>query len=173
MEKTELFFVDLHSRLGKLVDTALLINGSQSENMIALTAEDFIENRSGLFVTAGLGRDAPAVGYIACRNITETVPDSDLSALMPEKSVHEYAVIGGLYLVKSIRGRGIARQLVQRMTDKIFADFETVDGCAAHCNADSLPAFATYGYQPMSTRQQLFEPVPGKTPVLLPRNHVQ
>jgi GNAT superfamily N-acetyltransferase len=171
MAMAELYYIDPQSQLSSLVDTQALIEGMQEADMVPLVAEDFERHKLGRFIIAGLGVHNPAIGYAACREIiTDTMSPAEPNTDQPPTVFHKYALIGSLYLHPGIRGHGIAQQLIQRVTDQTFQNFQSVDACVAACNSNSLGAFTGNGYQESElTIGQSITGSPDKTIVIMPR----
>jgi hypothetical protein len=170
MENLELYFTTAKSLLGRLVDPTPIIEASCQENMLPLTHFAFADHKLGIYVTGGVGKGAPVLGYAACKEfITITDQEKPFTGL-PEGVNGDVAVVGSLYLDKSIRGIGIASQLVSYITSRIFTCNENVQACLSQCNQASYRAFARNDYQPMTKDQAVIRPAIGKVTLIETRS---
>lgn len=130
MTKPELHLIDTHSQLGELVDSTHLIQATKTEAMDGLTAGSIAEHAIGIYLTEGIGKNVPAVGYVACKRIIS-------------KSI---GMIGGLYVMPRYRDLGLAKQLTHEVTNRTFANNPDISFCQAYCNELSASVFKSIGY---------------------------
>lgn len=147
----ELFLVDAHSLLGQQVDPEPLLSGIRSADMPSIEANDIATHDIGLFLTEGIGKGAPAVGYVACKGTHTGSLNHELDIGGGVMTDAELAEVGSLYLPNRYRGRGIGRLLVNTITDRTFTKHPLLLACTANCNQLSAPAFKAVGYIPGAT----------------------
>ncbi len=170
METSELYFVETRSLLGRLIDPTPIVLASREENMLPLTHDAIESYELGVYVTKGIGKGAPVLGYVACKEIVSHGNISTEPTGLPEDIQGAVAIVGCLYLERLIRGRGIATQLVDHITGRIFQNHDEVVACLAQCNEASFGTFVRNDYQPMTKYQSLIPPARDKKPLLATRS---
>lgn len=143
-------YIDGNSRLDPPINTSLLVRLSQLERMDPFSPHELTRYPQSILVHPESAPDNMALGSIACK---------ELRGLSGAKG--KLAVIGGLLLDPSMRGGGIADELVRRITKRVFAAFPDVEACIAACNSASLPAFNKNGYKTTNFYEDVFEPADG------------